>query len=128
MRAKHKELQGWGWGETLYDPRYQLRGLLLKNRDNWGPLSFAADSREREAMMLVSYNSGLGGLFKDRAMCRNTAGCDASRWYGGIERTCTASKVPQSGYGLSFCDIRKRYPMDIQYNRANRYKPWFTTR
>jgi len=124
MKARHKELYGWNWETTLYDPRYQLRALVLKNRDNYAQLSFATDVRERTAMMLVAYNAGLGGVFKDRALCRNTGGCDASRWYGGIETACTASKVPQKGYGLSFCDIRKRYPMDIQQNRAIRYEDW----
>ena len=124
MRDKHPSLAGWNWETTLYDPRYQLRGIVLKNRDNYKHMSFAADMKEREAFMLTAYNAGVGGVLKDRTYCRNTANCDPSRWFGHVQTTCTASKTKLQGYGLTFCQIRGKYADDIMHNRAPRYEGW----
>ena len=124
MRDKHPSLSGWNWETTLYEPRYQLRALVLKTRDNYSKMDFAADMKERQGFTITAHNSGVGGVYKDRALCRNTANCDPSRWFGHVQTTCTASKVKLQGYGLTFCQIRGKYADDIMHNRAPKYEGW----
>lgn len=124
MKDRHPSLAGWNWETTLFDPRYQLRAVVLKNRDNHARLTFATDVRERQAFMLTAYNAGLGGVMKDRMLCRNTPGCDQNVWFGHVQTTCTASKTKLPGYGLTFCQIRGKYAADILFNRAPKYEGW----
>lgn len=122
LKAKHPSLEGWNWEKTLADPTFQMRGLVLKNRDNYSLMTFAENPRERIAFGVTAYNAGVGGVFKDRTLCRNTPGCNQNVWFGHVQTTCTASKVKLEGYGLTFCQIRAKYAHDIMFNRAPKYE------
>ena len=124
MKARHPELADWNWEKTLYVPQFQMRGLVLLNRDNYKHFEFAASERQRMAFTLTAYNAGVRGVFQDRALCRHTEGCKPNFWFGGVENTCTASKVKQKGYGLSFCEIRQRYARDI-FERSVKYERFY---
>ena len=124
LKAKHPSLEGWNWETTLTDPTFQMRGLVLKNRDNYSVMGFAPIEKERIAFSVTAFNAGVGGVMKDRTYCRNTANCDPSRWFGHVQTTCTASKTKLQGYGLTFCQIRGKYADDIMHNRAPRYEGW----
>lgn len=121
MKATHREaLAKWSWSNP-YDETMQMRALVLKNRDNWSAIKFAANADERSAMMLVAYNGGIGRVFNDRTLCRNTPGCDPSRWWGNIERTSLLQKTTINGYGKSFFDINREYPVMIMRKRSQKY-------
>lgn len=122
MVAAHpKELAGWAWDKpSIYDPVFQLRALVLKNKDNWRRITGMANEREHVATMLIAYNGGYGRVVSDRQLCRATPGCDARYWYGHAEKTSRLAKTAVSGYGKSFFDINRHYPVDIE-KRALKY-------
>lgn len=122
MRAQYpQQLHGWGWDSpTLNDPKYQLRALVLMGRRNYERITSAAQA-DRMTMALVAYNGGLGGLASDRRVCAATKGCDPSRWWGHVERTSLKAKTAAKGYGLSFFQITRNYPVLIA-KRAEKYR------
>lgn len=123
LRAQFPEqLRGWSWSSsTLYDPAYQLRALVLMDYRNWRVITGAATDTDRLAMTLTAYNGGLGGLVSDRRMCAATRGCDASRWFGHVERTSMKSRTAVAGYGRSFFDINRAYAPTILFTRRPKY-------
>ena len=70
-----KSLAGWQWDDR-YNPRYQLRALVVYDRNLYRQVKGAASAHDRLAFALSAYNGGFGGLLKDRAMCASTGGCD----------------------------------------------------
>lgn len=114
------QFTGWGW-ENPYDVRYQLRGLVLKNRDNYRAIKWAKDDYNRMAMMGASYNQGLGGVMMRRRICANTPGCDPTVWFGHMENASNQSKKPQAGYKQSFADITKTYVKNLMVVRREKY-------
>jgi hypothetical protein len=126
LKTKYKvELAGWGWGETLYDPHYQLRGLVLMNKGNYQRILDTANTLERTAMMLVAYNGGLGRVMSDRKLCDATAGCNSRFWFDHAEKTSRLPKVAVTGYGKSFFQINREYPHLIMEKRSLKYKQLF---
>lgn len=120
--ALHRELKGWSWNsETLYDPNYQLRALVLTDRRNYKAIVGAAGHADRLAMMLVSYNAGPGRVLSDRRLCSGTRGCDQSRWFGHAEHTSLLPKKAANGYGKSFYQISREYPRLILLQRRTKY-------
>ncbi len=120
LRRAHRELADYR-GERMYDPKLQMRALLLMDRDGYRVGEFARNQLERAAMTFVVYNSGKAGLIQDRQLCRETPGCDPSRWFGNIERQSLKSRVRAPGYGKSFFEISREYPKNIITVRAPRY-------
>lgn len=123
LRSQYRtQLAGWTWDSpSLYDPALQLRALVLMDHRNWLAVAGAATDRERLAMALAAYNGGMRGLAADRALCSGTPGCDASRWFGQVERTCTKASTAAPGYGQSFCEINRHYPVAILDQRRAKY-------
>jgi len=123
LRAQYpRQLAGWAWdSETLYDPAYQMRALILMDYRNWQTVQGTATTDDRLRMALAAYNGGLRGLASDRAMCASTAGCDPARWSLHVERTCTKSQTAAPGYRLSWCEINREYPHNIMGPRRTKY-------
>lgn len=114
-------LAKWRW-EDRYDPQMQLRALVIYDRNLSRQVSFAADPHERAAFMFSAYNGGYGGVLKDRALCRSTAGCDQGRWFGHVERQSFRAKTAVKGYGQSFYEINRGYVRNIMTVRAAKYE------
>lgn len=115
-------LKGWAWDSaTLYDPSYQLRALVLKDRQNYELIKQAANPTEGMAFALAAYNGGLGGLASDRQLCRGTAGCDSRYWFGHVEHTSLKAKSVASGYRQTFFDINREYVRAIFTIRQAKY-------
>lgn len=121
MKDKYpSQFSGWGW-ENPYDVRYQLRGLVIKNRDNYRSIKWAKDDYNRMAMMTAAYNQGLGGLMFRRRLCANTPGCDPTIWFGHMENSSTQSSKPANGYSRSFADITKTHVNNVMVVRRPKY-------
>jgi len=117
-----RELAGWSWNSPLlYDSTLQLRGLVLKNRDNWESITGAANDAERLAMTLVAYNGGPGRVRSNRRLCEGTRGCDKARWFWHAENTTSLIRKKLPGYGKSFAEIVYEYPRVILFERRARY-------
>lgn len=101
-------LKNWAW-ENRYNAEYQLRTLVLMDRNNYNVFKWASDSKERMAFSFAAYNGGVGGVLSDRAVCKATPGCDPTKWFGHVENTSKKAKAPVKGYGLSFFQINRNY-------------------
>jgi hypothetical protein len=109
VKRLDKSMASWKW-EDRFNPSYQLRAIVLKNRSNYNRLKgFSKDPDTVLAFTMAAYNGGVGGLMKDRTLCIYTKGCDPTKWWGNVERTSNKSKVPVKGYGMSFFDINREY-------------------
>ncbi|BBB65924.1 hypothetical protein UNDYM_1671 [Undibacterium sp. YM2] len=115
-------LAGWSWESNLYDAKYQLRALVLKDLQGWKKTIGAATDQDRLAMTLAAYNGGIGGVLSDRKVCAATPGCDQSKWFGHVERTSLKAKVAASGYGKSFFEINREYVRNILLIRTDKYR------
>lgn len=123
LRAKYpQELGEWGWDKpTLRDPHYQLRGVVLLERQCWRGISGAFSDEDHAAFMDACYNGGAGGIAGDRKICAATKGCDARRWFGHVERTSLKKKTAVSGYGKSFFEINREHVRNVLVVRRSRY-------
>jgi hypothetical protein len=119
-KRKFRELKDWTW-ENRFDARYQLRAMILMDREAFAIATWAKDGLNHAAMMFVIYNSGRGDLARDRQLCRQTPGCDPELWFDNIERQSVKSRLADHGYGKSFFAISREYPRQIIFTRAPRY-------
>jgi hypothetical protein len=114
-------LRGWDFKDR-YDPAMQIKALVSMDRACLlGFASGAATPADAHAMMFACYNGGAGGLRSDRLVCRNTRGCDPSRWWGNVESTSNKSRARWQGYGKSAFEINRDYPRNIMRVRAPHY-------
>lgn len=122
-KSYRMELADWAWdSESLYDPRMQLRGLVLGDLQCWRVIRGAATERDRLAFTFAGYNGGLGGVASDRKLCGGTPGCDSRIWFGNVERTSLKAKTVASGYGRSFFDVNRDYVRNIMVVRVKKYE------
>ncbi|MGL4233184.1 MAG: hypothetical protein ACRDAM_15810 [Casimicrobium sp.] len=121
MRALHRqELEGFTWSsEGIYDPKLQLRAVVLKNRDNHAVLAPLFNGDMLPA--LTAYNRGVGGVRADRRLCQVTDGCDPSKWTGHVANTCASGTAIIPGTRMTACQISRKYAPDVML-RANKYK------
>lgn len=126
-KRQFRELKDWTW-DARFEPAYQMRTMILMDRKCWIGVPWAKDGYQRTALMLVCYNSGAGGIVKDRQLCRQVEGCDPDRWYGNIESHSLKARVAAKGYGKSFFEISREYPKNIQQVRAPKYAPYLEAR
>ena len=114
-------LHGWKWADR-YDPRLQLRALVVKDRVNAAGFRTATPSAEdRLAFALAAYNGGIGGTLADIRLCAHTNGCDPQKWFGHVERTSLKSRTKVGGYGQSFFDINRGYVRNVLVVRRPKY-------
>lgn len=120
LRAAHRaELLGWSW-DTVHDARYQVRALVLKNGDNYKAIAWQFVDPHKLPPVLTAYNRGIGGVRASRRICQVTSGCDPSKWYGHVERTCAGSKQIIPGTNRTACQISNAYAADVM-QRAVKY-------
>jgi len=124
IKQAHPSLRGWSWDDR-YNPQMQLQALVVKNFVNWKTLTFPIASMEDKlAFLAVTYNGG--STFKDRILCKNQTGCDASKWWGNVELYSVKSKTPQKAYGgQSFFQISRKYPVNVLRIRMPKYKQYW---
>jgi hypothetical protein len=118
--AHRAALADLSW-QNRFDPRLQLRALVLKDFDDFRVILGAATPLDRLEMTLSTYNGGRGGLASDRRVCAATPGCDKARWFGNVERTSNKAKTAAKGYGLSFFEVNRSYVRNILLVRRLRY-------
>lgn len=124
LRARYPSLRGWTW-ESRFDPAFQLTALVEMDRSLYKLYSFAATPRDRLGFSLAGYNGGERGNQQDRTLCRNTSGCDQTRWFGHVEKNSVKSRVPFKGYGKSPYEINREYPHLVLGPRMPKYQPFF---
>lgn len=117
-----KELEDFNWTYNLYDPRLQLRALVLKDKQNYQLIQRSASEKDRLAFSYAAYNGGLGGLNSDRQVCAATPGCDPGRWFGNVENTSLKAKRAVDGYKKSFFEINREYVTNVMEVRRPRYE------
>lgn len=117
VKGMDKDLRSWKW-EDRYDPRLQLRAMVVKDRYNYERFP---DVPGRQAFMFASYNGGLGGTLSDIKMCRATQGCNPALWFDHVEHTSLKAKTKVKGYGQSFFDINREYVRNILMVRRGKY-------
>ncbi len=120
-RAFPEELADFNWDTNLYDPRLQLRALVLKDLQGYRLVQEAASDDDALAFAYAAYNGGFGGLNSDRRACAATRGCDPSRWFGHVEHTSLKAKKSVDGYKKSFFEINREYVNNIMHVRRPRY-------
>lgn len=129
MKDKDPQLKNWAW-EDRYNPLLQIKAIVIKNRINYGKLTFIIkDPLEKMAFLAATYNGG--SVVKDRSLCAPRTDCDASTWFAkngkykyAVESFSTKSKVVHKGYGKSFFTISREYPLNILYVRRDKYIPY----
>lgn len=109
LKQKHREaLEGWSW-LNVSNALFQIRGVVLKNRDNFRAVNFADTLLDQYAFMDAAYNGGLGGILSERRICQRTPGCNPDLWFGHVENTSNKAKVAADGYGQGFFHINRNH-------------------
>jgi hypothetical protein len=103
-----RELGGWTWADCT-DPVYQMRAVVLMNRDAAKRLPAMATAADKTAIVIAARNRGTGGVLSEIRACRMTVGCDPTRWHGHVAKTCTAGRAPLVGIGRSACDVNRTH-------------------
>lgn len=97
------------------NPTWALRALATYDRWLWDRLQ-AETPCERMAMVLSSYNGGLGWLLKDKALAASR-GSSRARWWGHVERF-------NAGRGQPAWVENRAYPARILLTLEPRYRAW----
>lgn len=127
LSREFKELRGWSWANR-YDGGYQLKALVLMDRGIYRRVDSAASTVDRLAFTLSGYNGGESGVRQDRLLCRNSAGCNPSVWFGNVEHFSLKAKQPWKGYGQSPFRINRDYVNNVIHVRRPKYEPFFSDR
>lgn len=123
LRSRHLSLREWSWSNVYDRPDLQIRGVVLKTKDDFQALRVVSDPIERLAFADAAYNGGMGGVQKERRACGLKAGCDPQKWFGHVEHVCLKSKQPLYGT-RSACDINRHHVEDTMRVRAQKYRGW----
>jgi len=125
LKAEHAALKGWLWSDR-YDPRYQIRALVLMNKSTYSRMRpLAASDDDGLRFTLSAYNGGEGALKQDRLKCLMSPGCNPGVWNANVATTSYKARQPVAGYGQSFFDINRTYVRNVMDVRRAKYlKEW----
>lgn len=119
-RGLDPSLRAWAWADR-YDPRLQLRTLVLMDLASFRGLDTVPEPGQRLAMTFAAYNGGLGGVRSDRRLCAQVPGCDPGRWWGNVELHSLKARAAVAGYGQSFFAVNRGYVRSVMVTRRPRY-------
>lgn len=119
-RGLDPSLRDWQFADR-FDPRRQLRTLVLTDRGLYRALGAVPGARDRLAMTFAAYNGGLGGVRSDRRLCAAVRGCDPGRWFGNVELHSLKARAARAGYGQSAFAINRGYVRNVLIVRRVRY-------
>lgn len=119
-RRYRSELSEVSWNTIKLRPELQVRMIVLMTRETYLKLYDIQDPFERLSMADAAYNGGYGGMQRERRHCSLTKGCDASRWFGHVERYCLKSKKVLYA-NRSACDINRHHVSDVLKTRLPKY-------
>jgi membrane-bound lytic murein transglycosylase MltF len=114
-------MKDWRW-EDRYNPYYQLRFLVLQDKQHFDLIKWSNDELVKFAFVLAMYNGGQQGILNDRILCKSQGG-DYNNWFGekGVSNYSWKSKIKIAGYGKSFFEINREYVSNILKERRFRY-------
>lgn len=126
LRSKYpKYLYELNWLNIYSRADLQIRAGILKSKDNYLQfVKYSANTDEALAFADAAYNGGIAGVNNERRACYISKGCDASKWFGHVEKYCLKSKIALYG-NRSACDINRHHVEDVLHIRANKYAPFF---
>ena len=116
-------LKDWKWDDR-FNAEYQMIAIVAMLKRNFRVFRSAEKEIDQYAFALAAYNGGVGGIQSDQRICRNTKGCNPNLWFGNVEHTSLKKKTAVAGYGQSFFDINRKYPVNILNVRRFKYKPY----
>lgn len=113
------------WTNLYSRPDLQKRAVVLKIRDNYYYYKNSSNSSlDAIAFADAAYNGGIGGLDRERRICKLSSGCDPSKWFGHVENHCLKSKrILYSNRNA--CDINRHHVKDVIYTRSPKYVKFF---
>lgn len=123
VKALDSRLKDWKWDDR-FNAEYQMIATVAMLKRNFKVFRSAEKEIDRYAFALAAYNGGIGGIQSDQRICRNTKGCNPNLWFGHVEHTSLKKKTAVTGYGKSFFEINRKYPVNILYVRRFKYKPY----
>ena len=95
------------------DAGWAIRAMVLYDKRLWDSFPLAQGD-ERNALMLVSYNSGIGWVRKERKLAESK-GADPEVWFGSVENYCIRAAWA--------CSESKGYPRRILLVWRHHYRP-----
>lgn len=126
VKRQHPDLKNWEW-EDRYNPLLQIKAIVVKNRVNWGAITWPTHDLDNKMAFLATYYNG-GSPVRDRNLCVNTKGCDPSKWWGNVELYSVKSKTKLKEYGnRSLFEISREYPRKVLIDKRPKYIPYTGT-
>lgn len=123
VKTLDSRLKDWKWDDR-FNAEYQMIAVTVMLKRNYRVFRSAEKEFDQYAFALASYNGGIGGIQSDQRICRNTKGCNPNLWFGHVELTSLKKKTAVAGYGQSFFEINRKYPVNVLNVRRFKYKPY----
>ena len=123
VKALDSRLKDWKWDDR-FNAEKQMIAVVVMLKRNFKVFRSAEKEIDQYAFALAAYNGGIGGIQADQRICRNTKGCNPNLWFGHVEHTSLKKKTAVAGYGKSFFEINREYPVNILNVRRFKYKPY----
>ena len=121
LRELHPALRAVSWENVYQRADLQNDAVVLKSRDNFRFFVRFVEPAQALLFADAGYNQGNGRTQQDRRACAVRDGCDPDRWFGHVERTCTASHRALYA-GRSPCQISRDHVHDVAQVRAPKYR------
>lgn len=108
----YRELQGWNWRNNPFDVGYQLKALVLRDRDSFRQVRpFVVNDAEALKIAAVIFNAG-DGRYRARKVYAKLHGFKTDRWSGGLE-LAHGPKENATLYGEKLWVTVNRYPTTV---------------